>query len=201
MPKPLPLFPLEMVLFPSCRVPLHIFEERYKLMISECVDADSEFGIVWGSDEDYCDVGCAARVIDVVDQFPDSKMNIIIQGTERFRALERSDEKPYISSTVETLPDLEEQVDKNLADQATQLYSQALKFTLGWFQPSEAEPVDIGALSYNVAASLGLPLERQQNILETRDANARLKDVLAILEEAMGGLQDAHRKTTGNGKV
>ncbi len=200
MPE-IPLFPLDMVLLPSCRVPLHIFEERYKLMVNSCVDTDSEFGIVWGQDDDHKDVGCAARVVDVVDRFPDGRMNIVVQGTERFRLIGRHEQAPFITGSIESLPDHEHEPDTTMAERVRQLYTEALKFTLGWFRPDDTEPIDAPALSYTVAASLGLPLERQQHLLETQDVNERLEEVLTMLEATLAGLHDAHKKTSGNGKA
>ena len=83
-----PLFPLGMVLLPSEMVQLHIFEERYKLMIGEVLEEESEFGIVWLSDSGLRDIGCTARVTQVLDRFDDGRMNILIAGDRPFR-LER----------------------------------------------------------------------------------------------------------------
>src|SRR3954447_10414616 len=98
-----PLFPLGIVLLPSEAVPLHIFEERYKLMIGECLDSDSEFGIVWLSDDGLRDVGCTARVTQVLDRFDDGRMNILVTGGTPFRLLRRIDDLPYPAAEVELL--------------------------------------------------------------------------------------------------
>ncbi|MGZ4199315.1 MAG: LON peptidase substrate-binding domain-containing protein, partial [Thermoleophilia bacterium] len=79
------LFPLGIVLLPSEVVPLHIFEERYKVMIGECLDRESEFGIVWLSDKGLCDIGCTARITQVLDRFDDGRMNILVAGDRPFR--------------------------------------------------------------------------------------------------------------------
>ena len=131
----LPLFPLDMVLLPHRRVPLHIFEERYKQMIGECLDNDTEFGLVWGTDDDFNDIGCAARVVGLLNRFPDGRMNILIEGTRRFRVIQQYDIHPYISGFVEDVEDDDEAFDVALGNRAKKLYSEAMKLSSGWISP------------------------------------------------------------------
>src|SRR5918911_3120210 len=84
-----PLFPLPVVLLPSEVVPLHIFEERYKTMIGECIDSGREFGIVWLADDGLKEVGCTARVAEVLERMDDGRMNILAQGGRPFRMLRK----------------------------------------------------------------------------------------------------------------
>src|SRR3954447_7930024 len=100
-----PLFPLGIVLLPSEVVPLHIFEERYKLMIGECLETESEFGIVWLSDDGLREVGCTARVSQVLKELEDGRMNILVAGGRPFRLLRRIDDMPYPAGDVEMLED------------------------------------------------------------------------------------------------
>jgi Lon protease-like protein len=201
MSDEIPLFPLDLVLLPTCRVPLHIFEERYRLMVNTCVEDGTEFGMVWGQDDNHKEIGCSARVVDIVDRFPDGRLNIIIQGTERFRLIDKHHNAPYITGIVETLQDVGEEPDSDLVKRAKQLYSDALRFTIGWHRPNDAEPVDDRAQPYTVAAGLGLPLEQQQNLLEMLNVNDRLTEMINLLEGNIAKLQDDHRKTSGNGKA
>jgi len=86
-----PLFPLGMVALPSEVVPLHIFEERYMTMIGDCLDGESEFGIVWLSDDGLRPIGCACEITEVLERLEDGRMNILTRGTRPFRVLERQD--------------------------------------------------------------------------------------------------------------
>src|SRR4029450_9420392 len=90
-----PLFPLGLVLLPGELVPLHIFEERYKLMVGECLDQDSEFGIIWLSDDGLREIGCAARITRVLERFDDGRLNILVEGTEPFRLQRRIGDMDY----------------------------------------------------------------------------------------------------------
>src|SRR3954447_26378855 len=101
----LPLFPLGIVLLPSEVVPLHIFEERFKLMIGECLETDGEFGIVWLADDGLREVGCTARVSQVLKELDDGSMNILVAGGRPFRLLRRIDDMPYPAGDVEMLED------------------------------------------------------------------------------------------------
>src|SRR5687768_884085 len=90
-----PLFPLGIVAIPAELVPLHIFEERYRTMIGECLEQEREFGIVWMSDDGLKATGCACRIEDVLERMPDGRLNIACRGTRPFRLLERREHLPY----------------------------------------------------------------------------------------------------------
>ena len=100
-----PLFPLGIVLLPGELVPLHIFEERYKTMIGECLDQESEFGILWMGDDGLQEVGCAAQVDEVLERMDDGRLNIAVRGTEPFRLNRRIDDLEYPAGDVELLDD------------------------------------------------------------------------------------------------
>ena len=201
MPDEIPLFPLDLVLLPSSRVPLHIFEERYRLMVNSCIDNESEFGIVWGQDDNHRHIGCSARIVDVVDRFPDGRLNIVVEGSDRFRLLDEHENAPYITGIIEPLPDEEEEPEDKLTERVNELYLDALKFTLGWYRPDDTDSSVGRTQSYNVVASLGLTLEQQQHLLEMLNVNERLTEIISLLEGSIAQLQDAHKKTSGNGKA
>ena len=100
-----PLFPLGLVLLPQERLPLHIFEDRYRTMIGQCLEAEAEFGIIWLSDDGLKEVGCSARIDRVLERFDDGRMNILVEGTTPFRLLRRIEELPYPAGDVELLDD------------------------------------------------------------------------------------------------
>src|SRR3712207_8158556 len=95
-----PLFPLGIVVLPQELVPLHIFEERYKLMIGECLEQGSEFGIVWLADDGLKEIGCSARIAKVLERFDDGRMNVLVEGTSPFRLLRRIEDLPYPAGDV-----------------------------------------------------------------------------------------------------
>ncbi|MBW3631235.1 MAG: LON peptidase substrate-binding domain-containing protein, partial [Gemmatimonadetes bacterium] len=106
-----PLFPLGLVALPGELVPLHIFEERYKTMIGRCLAEESEFGIVWVSDDGLREIGCACEIAEVLETMDDGRINLIARGTRVFRVDARQDDLPYPAATVEFLDDPEEAVE------------------------------------------------------------------------------------------
>src|SRR3954466_16098871 len=114
-----PLFPLGIVLLPSEVVPLHIFEERYKTMLGECMASDGEFGIVWLSDDGLREVGCTARVTQVLAEFDDGRSNVLVTGGRPFRLLRRIDDMAYPAGEIEMLaddPDAEDDPEAEVAE-------------------------------------------------------------------------------------
>jgi Lon protease-like protein len=197
----LPLFPLKMVLFPMCRVPLHIFEERYKLMVNECRENDSEFVIVSGTDDLFQQVGCAARVVDVVKRYDDGRMNVIVEGTRRVQVIDRVDRHAYISGTVEPVEDEPEGAEESLVNRVRRLYDEAIKLSFGWLRPSDHSDLDPAPLSYTIAAGLNMDLTDQQDILEIRSVSDRLRRVEGLLGRAVDGIREVKRRTGGNGHL
>src|SRR5436190_22793016 len=118
-----PLFPLGIVALPGEVVPLHIFEERYKAMIADCLDDDREFGIVWMSDDGLRPIGCACEVTEVLERMDDGRMNILTRGTRPFRVVARQDDQPYPAGTVEFLEDRDESPAPEVADDAHETYA------------------------------------------------------------------------------
>src|SRR6266852_1170896 len=104
-PKRIPLFPLDVVLFPGIELTLHIFEPRYKLMIRRCVDEKREFGVVLAREEGIAGGGCTAEVGEVVRTFPDGKMDILTEGRTAYQVIELVEERQYYEADVEYLED------------------------------------------------------------------------------------------------
>ena len=97
--------PLGIVLLPSEHVPLHIFEPRYRELIAECLERQEEFGFIFADGDGVREVGTRARVIDVLEEFEDGRLNIVVEGGERFRVHELTRGRSFITATVEPLED------------------------------------------------------------------------------------------------
>ncbi len=195
-----PLFPLGIVLLPTEIVPLHIFEERYKLMIGQCVEEESEFGIVWLGDEGLKDVGCTARVAQVLERLDDGRMNILAQGGRPFRLLRRIDDLPYPAGDVEMLDDLDEG-DEALAASARESYADLVERVTDK-RPGEDE-LD-GLTAYGMAATIELAAAPKQALLEERSEDTRLKTVGDLFSTALSRIEsaeEAQERAKSNGKV
>jgi Lon protease-like protein len=161
-----PLFPLGLVLIPHELVPLHIFEERYKLMIGECIEEQREFGIVWLSDDGLKEIGCSARVSRVLERYEDGRMNVLVEGSSPFRLLRRIEDLPYPAGDVELLEDGDASVDPEAAEAARRRYADLVAEVTD----ERPEPDDLAKLdAYGMAATLDVALEAKQMLLELRD--------------------------------
>jgi Lon protease-like protein len=197
----LPLFPLPMVLLPTEIVPLHIFEERYKTMIGVCLDEDTEFGIVWLSDDGLKQVGCAARVTEVIERLDDGRMNILVQGTSPFRLLERHEHHPYPAGTVELLQDRAEEVEDKTTREAREGFADLVERVTDQ-RPDEETLAELGA--YEMAASVDIGADAKQGLLELRSETSRMRLLSRLFKSAMERLDVAERiaeHARGNGQV
>jgi len=204
MPDPLrdfPLFPLGIVALPGEVVPLHVFEERYKTMIERCLEDDSEFGIVWLSDDGLREIGCACHITEVVERDEEGRMNILTRGTRPFRLLEREDQLPYPAGVVEFLADREEAPDGSLASLAREAYAELVERATDT-RPEAVELAKMGA--YDMAATVDFGLEAKQGLLDMRSENARLRLVTRLFRAAMKRMEfvsHAQTRARSNGKV
>ena len=122
-----PLFPLGLVALPGEMIPLHIFEERYKTMMNECLREDSEFGIVWLSDDGLREIGCACAIDRVLERMEDGRMNLLARGTRPFRVLERQGHLPYPAGVVEFVEDRADAPDPELMRTAHEAYADLVR--------------------------------------------------------------------------
>jgi len=201
-----PLFPLGIVALPSEAVPLHIFEERYRLMIGRCLEAARgsrarQFGIVWLSDEELKPVGCTCEVEEVLERMEDGSVDILARGKLPFRLLSRQDDLPYPAGEIEFLADIEEEPDDEAATAARELYrdlvAQATDREL-----DEDELLELDA--YGMAATVEFGVEAKQELLELRSENARLRLLTMLFRAAIKRMELVERAQTrarSNGKV
>ncbi len=196
-----PLFPLGIVALPTELVPLHIFEERYRTMIEECLERETEFGIVWLSDEELKSVGCACRIERVLERTDDGRMNILARGTRIFRLLERQDGLPYPAGTVEFLDDRDEKPDEQVMTRARDVYAELVEQATDE-QVESDRLAEMGA--FDMAATVDFGLDAKQGLLELRSENARLRLVTRLFRAALTRLEFVERaqaRARSNGKV
>jgi Lon protease-like protein len=193
-----PLFPLGLVLLPREAVPLHIFEERYKLMIGECLEEEREFGIVWLGEDKLKDVGCAAEIVEVLDRFDDGRMNIVVRGTTPFRLERRIGDLAYPAGDV-TLLDDDDDGDEEALRRAHERYADLVEQVTD----ERPSPEALGELdSYGMAATLEIAPGAKQELLELRSEPARLEQLAGVFEEALKRIRAAAamaERARGNG--
>jgi ATP-dependent Lon protease len=197
-----PIFPLPVVLFPSVDLPLHIFETRYREMIHDVLKSGGTFGVIRIEEgARMSGMGCLARLVELA-KLPDGRMNILVQGTERFSVLNLVDGRPYKQARIHRIADSEPDIDgyEVARDVRTALTDIARLSAKLQGTPTDVLsdcPDDPTALSYWVPARLyGSPAE-QQRLLEVETTMERLSDEYRLLDEtrkhlaAKAALKDA----------
>jgi Lon protease-like protein len=198
-----PLFPLSLVALPGEMVPLHIFEDRYKAMMAHCLQDDSEFGIVWMSDDGLQEIGCACAIDRVLEQMEDGRMNLVARGTRPFRVLERQSHLSYPAGIVEFLADNPADGDDlaQLAAPARAAYADLVKRATDR-ELSDAELAELDA--YGMAATVDFGPDAKQGLLDLRSEGARLRLVTRLFRAATKRLDFVDRaqaRARSNGKV
>lgn len=195
----LPLFPLSLVLFPRERLPLHIFEERYKELTHFCLENDAPFGILRADDE-WAQVGTTARIEETLKTYEDGRMDILVQGEDRFRVGEVHDDLSYYTAEVTLVPDVEETVEGDLRERVITQHMKLLELAGRTVRPDLYERVD--RLSFVLAQNAALGAEQKQELLELRSENERIRYLIHHFEsviprmEQQEGLQ---RRIRSNG--
>ncbi len=195
----IPLFPLNLVLFPGMPLPLHIFEERYKTMIGDCLRNNTPFGVSLirsgeevGSPADPQRVGTTARVLrsELLEQ---GRMNIITKGERRYEIVEITQQEPHVAALVkfigEPVGDGFTGVSSELTGEFKKLMQSLVSLSGGYTAQVDVpeNPVD---LSYMIAANLDAPIPVRQELLEAPTAGDRLNRLVPLLKRRNHALQE-----------
>jgi Lon protease-like protein len=193
------LFPLGIVLLPTEQLPLHIFEDRYKELIDECLDADTEFGLVYADEDGIRDVGTRARVSEVLTRFEDGRLNILVEGGERFRLDELTEGRSFQTGRVLPVHDEDDAPDAVAIEEALRIFGVLRELT-----GSEVEVPDpaLPQLSFALAGKVELPGDKL--VLLRGSRAARIELVQELLEHAVLTAQRVRRaaeRASTNGRV
>lgn len=197
----IPLFPLDVVLLPRMQLPLHIFEPRYKLMISRCLEENIEFGMILAANNNVATMGCTAEILRKTKDYSDGRMDIATEGRAVFRLADLLHEKEYYEGIVEYVEDELSALDAAKERQLVLAFeqSQVLLFGRPWTDPSPNEPA---TLAYRMAAMVPMEIEKRQTLLQTGSEQDRREIVLEWLQVFLPKLaeqQSARRRAGGNG--
>ena len=188
----IPLFPLGVVLLPHMHMPLHIFEERYKLMIKECLTNKTEFGIVYFSGKKLMSTGCTAKIIEVLKRYDDGRADIITLGERRFVINEIHDQGPYLQASVAFLDDQDEinlKVCRELAQTGLDLLKQFGEISGQQSGINFSDHLDVKSISFEVAGCDGFDLVEKQKLLEMRSTYERLRKGVESLAKILERLK------------
>jgi Lon protease-like protein len=184
----IPLFPLNVVLMPGTPLPLHIFEERYKQMVNECLEGGAEFGMVLADESGTRQVGCTAKIVELVQRFDDGRMVILVEGSRRFKLKNIMSGKPYYMGDVEYLEEGPEEDVTLLAEECVALLELVVEAATEGSVDIEIEP-PYHNLSFNIAGRIEFDLDTRQQILELPTEKGRLEKVKELLAETAAKLE------------
>ena len=195
------LFPLPIVLVPTERIPLHIFEPRYLELISECHEANREFGLVLATgDGAVHEIGTRAAVLEVYE-LDDGRLNIVVEGGERFRLLELTDGRSYKTAVVEPVADDEDPPDGTTADKALELFRELARVAES---DVDIPSADSARLDFELAARVDFGVDAKQELLASTSPRGRMTRLVELLElsiEAMRRERQLRELAGRNGKV
>ena len=196
----IPIFPLDVVLFPGAPLPLHIFEERYRAMVRLCLAEDKVFGVVCASSEGLSVIGCTARIVRTLEEYSDGRYDILAEGCERFEIQHLDDSLPYLQADVLMFGDEGKLAAREMREHCLALHFEVLELagadvrTLG---VDLDEPV-----SFQIAWSLPAELNFKQELLTMRSDYDRTDRLLAfyraVLPKLRGNVQ-ARKPVLSNG--
>ena len=200
-PTRIPIFPLDVVLFPGMTLPLHIFEPRYKLMIQRCIQEIREFGVILALAQGLAKAGTTAAIRSVVKTYPDGQMDILTEGRSRFEPVSVIEEQPYLEATVNYLQDQKSEENPEERAKLIDLYEKCHQLIHGC-APDTIDLRPMATLAFQIAAALPFELEYRQALLERRAEWERQVGLLDRLSEWLPQLQKmqfARRIGAGNG--
>jgi Lon protease-like protein len=198
----LPLFPLDLVLFPGASLPLHIFEPRYREMVTECLDQKKSFGVVRAKEEGVAEIGCTAEIITVTRKYPDGRMDIVTEGRERFEVMQVNQERSFLQAEVLYLQDAPDQASAEEIAQAVKLQGEI--FELAGSSSANSSEIAGSQLSFSLVGSMPLDLDFKQTLLGLKSEAERLQAVISYFEAILPNLRRTMRirqKAAGNGHV
>jgi Lon protease-like protein len=195
------LFPLNLVLVPGEQAPLHVFEPRYRELISECLDFGNDFGLVLEDDEGLREVGIRCNVVEVIDRFPDGRLNIVVEATERFQLLELTDGRAYRTAEIETLPDESDTPSEDEVEDVLAAYARVVAAA-----EAELDDLDLDAdsVAYQIAARIDFGTVVKQGLLELRSERERVVKLAPMLNQAAEAVErerEIRTRAGGNGRV
>lgn len=195
------IFPLDVVLLPGERVPLHIFEERYKDLIGTCIENSDEFGLLLAEETELRTIGTSASIVDVVNRYDDGRMDILVEGRDRFKVTRVSETQSYLTAEVQPFADAKAGADPDLVAQCLAALARVAEVT-----GVDPDVVEVGGedVAWRIAAQVDFGTDFKQELLEMRTENERLEQLAEALDKAATAIarqKEIRKRAAGNGRV
>ena len=196
----LPLFPLEQVLYPSGQLPLHIFEPRYKELAAYCLEENAPFGILLLVEDELVTTGCSADIDEILQEYDNGEMDILVRGSRRFQVLEVYDSDSYLTADISYIEEPPEDASPALRERAITQHMKLLELAGRTVRPSVYE--DVQDVSYLLAQNAGMDNQQQQHLLELLTADERMTYLINYFEDLLPKMEEAgdlRRRIQSNG--
>lgn len=196
----LPMFPLGLVLYPHERLPLHIFEQRYRELTQYCLENEVPFGIVLFEEGEMARTGSTARIRDVINRYDDGRLDILVEGEQRFRLGQLYSQKSYLTADVELVEEPDVDLDFALRERVITQHMKLLELAGRTVRPALYEGVE--QLSFVLAQNAGLDTPQKQELLELFTENERVQYLTRLFERLIPRVEQresARRRIRSNG--
>ena len=194
-PEKITLFPLKMVLLPGEDAPLHIFENRYKKMVSTCIDTDNQFGIILNASSGMKKIGCTAQIVDVLKEYESGEYDIVVQGIQRFEIMDKKKNDNLWVGSVQLLPPVNISKSAGLLQKIQDMYIKILmlaEINIDYEQELNKKT------SYEFAQIVNLPNHIKQMLIELPTETKRLELLMRVFKRALNLLELKHKKNDLN---
>lgn len=189
------LFPLDVVLFPGALLPLHIFEDRYKEMIGECLRNDAEFGVVRARRDGMSIIGCTAAIVTVMQRYADGRMDILCRGERRFEIESLHDDRNFFEADVDFLADEEPSSTRSVREQCAALHMEMVELCGENAPPFLQLDLDL-PIAFRLASVIPADMEFKQDLLHLHSDRERTERLIefyrTILPKLHRGLAGSH---------
>jgi Lon protease-like protein len=203
----IPIFPLGVVLLPQMEMPLHIFEERYKVMINECIDQGKAFGIVYFDGKQIRKFGCTAIITKILKRYADGRMDLLTTGDKRFYVEYLDESKAFLQAGVLYFDDRDEKItdeDEDLLHEALHLLKTLEQRSGTQIGYDRLGGLNLKQMSFMIPGSAGLTMEERQRFLEMTSTHERIGKGVEVLRKAILRAeisQEISRIIRGNGEI
>jgi Lon protease-like protein len=195
------LFPLPVVLLPGEQAPLHVFEPRYRELIGECLDEGGEFGLVLADEEGMREVGTRASVVEVLERFPDGRLNVVVEGGGRFRLLELTEGRSFTTAEIDEIEDDGDEPTDDEREQCVAAYERVVAAANADLDELDARA---DSIAFQIAARIDLGTDVKQDLLELRSERERVVRLSPLLDRAADVVQrdrEIRDRASANGRV
>jgi len=193
----IPLFPLDVVLFPGASLPLHIFEERYKEMIGICIEEESTFGVVRAQQDGLAVIGCTARIVRVLQRYSDGRLDILCQGDKRFEIEMLENSRVFLEAEVDFFDDDGATASRELREECAALHFETLE--LAGIEVATMHLSLDGPVSFALAAALPADLGFKQQLLHLRSDEERTERLRDFYYAILPNLRTTANVVKGSG--